>query len=78
MSSFTAPGVLPMTEAMSSIFMSSWNLRTIAVRCGPGSVSTTAQMRRISSRWAAISSIGASPVLIVRSSSMSSVMRRER
>src|SRR4029077_20837443 len=32
-SSFTAPAVLPIATAMSSIFMSSWNLSTSAVRC---------------------------------------------
>src|SRR5438309_9356755 len=60
-SSFTAPLLFPITPAMSSIFMSSWNLRTIAVRCGLGRVSTTAQIRRSSSRWAAICSRAGPP-----------------
>src|SRR5262249_8280388 len=43
-SSFTAPGVLPMATAMSSILRSSWNFSTIAVRCCAGKVSITAQI----------------------------------
>src|SRR5438067_7769206 len=56
MSSFTAPGLLPMTAAMSSIFMSSWNLRTIAARWGAGRVSTSRQIWRTSSFKIATSS----------------------
>src|SRR5258706_7813844 len=62
MSSLTAPGVLPIATAMSSIFMSSWNLSTSAVFCWTGRASTSAQIRLISSRWAACSSSGGPPL----------------
>src|SRR4029077_12277670 len=62
MRSLTAPGVLPIATAMSSIFMSSWNLSTSAVFCWTGKASTSAQIRRISSRCAACSSSGGSAI----------------